>query len=213
MPVFLTEAINENCSLSIWKITEQFNDLINLFDPLPEDVEKFNSISHPSKRIECLASRMALKEILRTSGIPYNGIRYEKNRKPYLAGSGVHISFSHSGEYACALLHKIKNIAVDLEMVREKLAIVCPRILNNQELNDAAHDTTKLAVYWTCKEAAYKYHAKRNLSFKENIFIEPFTFVPEGECKAELKLNGSRTRFKIRYRHFGNYIIAYTYEN
>jgi 4'-phosphopantetheinyl transferase len=213
MPVFLTEIINENCSLSIWKITETCEDLIGMFDPLPEDLEKFNSIHHPVKRAECIASRMALKEILKTSEIPYKGIRYEKNRKPFLSGSGEHISFSHSGDYACALLHKTKNVAVDLERIREKLAIVCPRILNIHELMDAGHDTAKLAVYWTCKEVVYKFHAKRRLSFRENIFVEPFTFAAQGECMAELKLKGLQTRLKIKYRHFGNYIIAYSYEN
>jgi 4'-phosphopantetheinyl transferase len=213
MPVFLTETINENCSLTIWKITESYDDLISIFDPLAEDLEKFNSIHHPVKRTECIASRMALKEILKLSGIPYKGIGYEKNRKPYLVGSGVYISFSHSGDYACALMHKTKNAAIDLEMIREKLTIVCPRILNNDELRDAGENIAKLAVYWSCKEVAYKFHAERKLSFKKNIFIEPFIFAESGECKAELKLNGIHTRFKIKYRLFGNYIIAYAYEN
>ncbi|HXA01728.1 MAG TPA: hypothetical protein VNW99_07055, partial [Cytophagaceae bacterium] len=74
-------------------------------------------------------------------------------------------------------------------------------------------DICKLAVYWSCKEVVYKFHAQRKLSFKENIFIEPFTFSEQGECMAGLKLKGIQTRFKIKYRQFGNYIIAYTYEN
>jgi 4'-phosphopantetheinyl transferase len=213
MPVFLTETINENCFLSIWKINESCEDLIRMFEPFPADLEKFNSINHPAKRIECVASRMALKEALKKDKIPYQGISYDKNRKPYLRDSEHHISFSHSGEYACALLHKSKNVAIDLEMVRKKLTIVCPRILSSAELNDAGHDICKLAVYWTSKEVVYKSHAERKLSFKEDIYIEPFTFTSEGECMAGLKLKGSLVRFKIKYRHFGNYIIAYTYEN
>jgi 4'-phosphopantetheinyl transferase len=213
MPEFLTETMNENCSLSIWKITESCRNLIDMFQPFPDDQAKFNSISHPAKKAECVASRLALKEILKISKIPYQGISYDINRKPYLTGTHYHISFSHSGEYACALLHKTKNIAVDLEMIREKLKIVCPRILNKDELKDAGHDTCKLAVYWTCKEVVYKFHAERKLSFKEDILIEPFTFTPEGECMAGLKLNRGYIRFKIKYRHFGDYIIAYTYEN
>lgn len=213
MPVFLTDTINENCSLSIWKITESYQDLAGMFDPLPEDLKKINSIHHPAKRTECIASRMALKEILKASGIAYKGILYEKNGKPYLAGSPEHISFSHSGEYACALLHKTKNVAVDLEIIRKKLTVVCPRIMNNSELSDAGNDLCKLAVYWTCKEVVYKFHAERKLSFKENIFIEPFKLAEHGECRAQLKLNSAHSRFIIKYRHFGNYIIAYSYEN
>jgi phosphopantetheinyl transferase len=213
MPVFLTETINENCLLGIWKITESCEDLIGIFEPFPEDLEKFNSISHPAKRTECVASRMALKELLKKTGSQYRGISYDKNRKPLLAGSNQHISFSHSGDYACALLHKTKNVAVDLEMIREKLRIVSPRVLSKMELNDAGQDISKLAVYWTCKEVIYKFHGERSLSFKEDIFIEPFTFKAKGECMAELQLKGVFTRFIIKYRHFGNYIIAYTYEN
>ncbi|MFL5728121.1 MAG: 4'-phosphopantetheinyl transferase family protein [Cytophagaceae bacterium] len=213
MPVFLTEKINENCSLSIWKIVESGEDLIRLFKPFPRDLEKFNSISHPAKRAECVASRLALKEILKATGTTYTGISYDQNRKPYLSDSREHISFSHSGEYACALLHKSRNAAVDLEMIREKLTLVSPRILSAQEMEDASNDLKKMAVYWTCKEVVYKFHAERSLNFRKDIFIEPFSFDSQGECLALLKLKGLETRLKINYRHFGNYIIAYTYEN
>jgi len=69
--------------------------------------------------------------------------------------------------------------------------------LSNPERLHAGDDLSKMCIYWCAKESLYKWYGKKNLSFKDNIFIEPFENKPtmiqgdifiDGQLKTEHKL-------------------------
>jgi 4'-phosphopantetheinyl transferase EntD len=209
MPLIKLETIDEESAWGLWQITETSADLFSMLKPSGEDLKKINIIRLDSKKSESMACRLTAIEIFSVWGKEYNGVGSDLNGKPCLINSPFHISFSHSTKYAGAIVSKQTHIAIDIEMIRPKLLAVGPRILNQDELKEANGDLTKLCIYWCCKEVIYKSYSNRKISFREEIFIHPFSLKNNGQCTGELKLSGSNLSFTINYFVYDNYIIAF----
>jgi 4'-phosphopantetheinyl transferase len=209
MPLIKLENIDNESAWGLWQITESSDHLFSLLKPSGEDLKKINMISLNSKKAESMACRLTAIEILHLWREKYKGVGSFDNGKPCLIDSPFHISLSHSNKYAAAIISKQSHIAIDLEMIKQKLNVVAPRILNEEELKEANSNLTKLCIYWCCKEVIYKSHSNRKINFRKEIFITPFSLKENGECTGELKLSGSILSFSIKYFLYDNYIIAY----
>jgi phosphopantetheinyl transferase len=136
--------------------------------------EELATITHPAQRVEWLACRAAVRQLAEAQGIRYEGLRKDSFGKPHLINSRCHISLSHTGGWAAAVLHQTRPVGIDIEPVRDQFRRVVPRVLSEPEIVDAAGDPNRLAVYWCAKEALYKLYGKRQLTFREHLHVEPF---------------------------------------
>lgn len=116
--------------------------------------------------------------IARTLGA---GVRllHDPDGAPLLGGSDMHISVSHSRDYAAIALHPTLRIGVDIEQPRpEQLRRVMAKFLNERETPLWAD---RLLAAWTCKEAVYKAAGLRNLALGAIDLTEPgIASLPDG---------------------------------
>lgn len=175
MPIIRQWTVFEECSLLIWEISEPVEELLEELTITAEEWEEYEGISHPQKRLEWLTGRRAMQTLVEASGRPYVGMRKDNYGKPFLVNGVAEVSLTHTARFVVVALHPTFTVGVDLERVAPKLARVAPKFLSVSETTHAANQLERLCTYWCAKEALYKLHGTRNLSFKEEILILPFT--------------------------------------
>lgn len=166
--------INGDCTARLHAITD---DEATLRASLPltlSEQDELAGIHHPAQRIEWLACRVVVRQLIEAQHVPYLGLQKDEFGKPHLIGSAWHISLSHTGGWAAAVLHRSRPVGIDIEPIREQFRRVVPRVLSESEIAHAAGEPNRLAVYWCAKEALYKLYGKRQLTFREHLHIEPF---------------------------------------
>ncbi|WP_394351058.1 4'-phosphopantetheinyl transferase family protein [Spirosoma arboris] len=138
------------------------------------ELEELARITHPAQRVEWLACRVAIQQLTEAQGITYQGLQKDEFGKPSLIGTPWHISLSHTGGWAAAVLHRSRPVGIDIEPIRDQFRRVVPRVLSADEIAHADNNPNRLAVYWCAKEALYKLYGKRQLTFREHLHVEPF---------------------------------------
>ena len=175
MPIVRQWTVFEECLLLIWEIFEPIEELQEGLVATAEEWAEYETISHPQKRLEWLTGRRAMQSIVEASGRIYTGMRKDNFGKPFLNNAVAEISLTHTARFVVVALHPSVSIGVDLERVAPKLARVAPKFLSDSETTHAGEQLERLCTYWCAKEALYKLHGTRNLSFKEEILIHSFT--------------------------------------
>ena len=95
----------------IWKIEESSEVLLSLLRNREEYLPQLELIRAEQRRREWLACRVLLQEL---TGGPAC-IAYRPNGAPYLSGSSLHISISHTKGYAAVLLQNRPAAGIDIE--------------------------------------------------------------------------------------------------
>lgn len=166
---------NGDCIATLQAITEDEATLRAGSLLTASEQEELATITHPAQRIEWLACRVAIRQLVEAQGMTYAGLQKDDFGKPHLINSPWHISLSHTAGWAAAVLHRSRSVGIDIEPVRDQFRRVVPRVLSDNEIAHAAGDPNRLAVYWCAKEALYKLYGKRQLTFREHLHVEPFT--------------------------------------
>src|SRR5690554_2426990 len=104
MPLIRQEN-NANFTWAIWKVTESEDELLSLVKLSWDEEAEFLLISHPNKRLEFLAGKIVVREVLRIRKIVFQGMYKDDCGKPHLANCTDTISLSHSFPLAGAIFH------------------------------------------------------------------------------------------------------------
>ncbi len=166
--------LNDECVVLLQPIVDDEPTLragLTLTAPEQNDLD---GIRHPAQRIEWLACRMAVRQLVEGQGLAYAGLYKDAFGKPHLVGLPCSVSLSHTGGWAAAVLHRSRPVGIDIEPIRDQFQRVVPRVLSPSEIAHANGDSSRLAVYWCAKEALYKLYGKRHLTFREHLHVEPF---------------------------------------
>lgn len=174
MPVLRQWTVFEQCHLLIWEITETTAQLREDLVITSIEWQEFVEISHPQKQLEWLAGRKAMQTLIQTQQLPYEGMTKDVYGKPHLSKRVAEISLTHTAHFIAVAMHPTSPLGIDLERVADKLARVAPKFLSISENQHAQGDLRRLCTYWCAKEALYKLHGTRQLSFREQIAIAPF---------------------------------------
>jgi phosphopantetheinyl transferase len=212
MPLFYQHNINEHTKLAVWHITE--NEAFFL-----EKVAIKNEITHPHKRVQHLAGRYLLQ--LLDVDFPLHLISISESKKPLLTNEKFHFSISHCGAYAAAIISENKKVGIDVEIVTPKIDLVKTKFLTEAELTVAAHAEKKIdasenisdhqihTLFWSSKEAIYKWYGNGALSFKRNMALRELSFENgEGIIGASF-IKDQITELKIHFRFFGELCLAW----
>ncbi|HEY5462354.1 MAG TPA: 4'-phosphopantetheinyl transferase superfamily protein [Hanamia sp.] len=205
MPLFYQHNINDSAKLAVWHITENEEFFL-------EKITIQKGIMHPHKRLQHLAGRYLLK-ILHPD-FPLHLIEIATSKKPLLANHEFHFSISHCGDYAAAIVSENKIVGIDVELITPKIELVKNKFLNESEitLSETASQTLKyqlLTLFWSSKEAIYKWHGKGALSFKKNMGLEQLFFENGRGIIDAYFLKNERIDLKIEFRFFGNLCLAW----
>ena len=187
-----------------WRIAEEEYDLAAAVPS--EQTPSF--VTNPLKRLEFLAGRVLIKTLLGEWGITFQGLTKDAFGKPFLAGSEMHISLSHSYPYVAAILHRYKNVGIDLEQPKQKMLRIGPRVLAPDERADAGHDIVKHCIYWCAKETLIKIHGKKDLVFSKNLLVTPFSLASSGHLVGRILANDMDTTIPLNYIVTGNFVVV-----
>jgi phosphopantetheinyl transferase len=161
----------------------------------------------PQKQIESLACRYLLSQLLHNLKAQINPIEYSTEGKPFLK-NGFHFSFSHTNQYACCALSKNKSIGIDLEMNHRSIEKIATRFLSTEELVIFCDKKSQILA-WSIKEAIYKAHEKRGLSFREQIRLQ----FKDGLYFAEVMDQEKITKYKLYYTQNNLFTICVAVPN
>ena len=210
MPVVIDKQINHHCRLGVWKISEDYQQLISALSLDQQDHLTLEGFKNPKRKLEWMSVRVLLNQLTgRSNKILYNG-----NRKPYLSDHAYNISISHSDQYTSVLLGQDKAVGVDIEKMQSKIEHIAPKFLQQRELEQISpnHRMYHLYLHWCAKEALYKICDKKNLSFRKNMYIEPFEPRDEGFLCGQVETPEFQLRLTQYYFSIDNYSLVWCYK-
>jgi len=205
MPVAKMNDMGGESCWALWRIEEDEQALsYHAMESCPDDLISIQ------KRLEYLAGRALMKNLVETLGISYSGMKKDESGKPFLRDSGHQVSLSHSFPYAAAQIHPTHSVGIDIEQPKEKLLRIASRVLSGQEQADAGHDPVKHCIYWCAKEAMYKIYGKRGLHFNSQLLLEPFKLATTGNIKGRILANGSEVNVGLDYMVEPEFVLVTT---
>ncbi|MCB0516029.1 MAG: 4'-phosphopantetheinyl transferase superfamily protein [Chitinophagales bacterium] len=161
--------------IALWQLTETTEALLKQVNDTAIWQYIQQRASHPLRHQQMLASQLMAKHL---SQNPKENIYHNDKNKPLLRISDAHISLSHSEKYVAAFYHEAKNISIDLEKIAEKALHLHPRFLNPTEYNLLLQNNNLVenaCIFWSAKEAVFKYFGGAYVDFKEQFCINSFT--------------------------------------
>lgn len=176
-------------SVLVWKITENESSLEKLLVNLDSYRSDLDKLTSPKRRLEFLASRVALNAIMNR---PVNVI-YDLNGKPLLDNEFSYISISHSRKWVAVIHHPTLITGIDIECPTERINKIAHRFLNQTELDSFLGDdeTKKTQLAWSAKESLYKIIGTEVADFASQLSVFPFDLQEEGTFNAMQHSNES----------------------
>jgi 4'-phosphopantetheinyl transferase len=199
--------ILKNGYLGLWEINESIDDLLKMTPLLASEKNVLQSFTHINRQQQWLATRLLLMNMLDS----YQHIIYNDNGKPLLANSNKYISISHTKSYVSCLVSET-NCGVDIEQVNEKIKRIAARFLSKEELEFAGNNTDILTILWCSKEALYKLHGKKQLSFIEQLKINSFELKDRGSLQGEIINDGKTLKYILNFQKLDGHILVYVIE-
>ena len=138
--------------------THVFGDITLLIAP----IDRHEGDNRPD------AERRAVSRLISYAFGPSACLAHRPSGAPYIIGSDVSVSVSHSRGYAAVAYSSAAIVGVDIEEPRQQLARVAPRVFSDEEL--ALYSSPELLLRaWTLKEALYKAALTPGLDFRKDI--------------------------------------------
>jgi phosphopantetheinyl transferase (holo-ACP synthase) len=210
MPISKYIDLNDHSNLALWRIDENYDELMALVNLHENDETLLQSISNEHKKLEWLSSRLSVKFLVEKYNLAFNGIKKDSFNKPYLKSYNYEISLTHSYPYAGAIFHFTDPVGIDVELPREKIRNIAPRFLHPEELEYAGNDLDLLTILWSAKETLYKIYGRQKLVFKEHLFIPPFNRHINQQFEGEIKLPGiKKSNYRLKFETIGNHYVVF----
>jgi len=167
MSINIKTQISENISVAVWQIAEAEEFFYDFLELLPDDALRIKNCKLQKVRLQKLACRAALAELLGNNEI---GITYSETGQPQL--KDYHISFSHTKKSVAVVLSKTP-VGIDIEELTPRIWPLYSRFMSEREIADCdIHNLKDLYYYWCAKEAIYKWYAKGNLDFIADLYVD-----------------------------------------
>ena len=202
MPVYQDKNISDYQKLSVWHITETKNELIELANNAGLDTTKLAELKHENRIKQWVATRLLLNGIIPSVKIIYNELG-----KPTLSNNW-NISISHTNTFVAILINKKDNCGIDIEGIDTKVERIKHKYLNEIDLKNIS-SIKDLTLYWSAKEALYKYYGKKEVLFIENLFIENFSN-NSNQFTGIINMPDLSTKLDMVWEEIDDSILVYT---
>ena len=177
MPLFYQKQINEHTQMAVWEIMEPEEFFL-------QKVTIQKEITNLNKRLQHLAGRYLLQFL--APDFPLHSVSISTSRKPLLVDNSYHFSISHCGKFAAAIVSTKFLVGIDVELIRWNIEKIANRFLDVNELNLIKENylpdqyTKWMTLFWSCKEAMFKWHGDGGVDFRKNMTIGHFTQLNNG---------------------------------
>jgi len=209
MAIAYRQRIDDDTEFALWRIEEEADDLYKQLQ-LDEDEKAYvEKLSNGKRHLHWLGTRVLLRKMLHTD--EYIDCKVDAHGKPYLVNLPYHISLSHSFDYAAVMISKTHKVGIDIELIKQKVERIAGKFLRSDErafIKDE-HKIEQLYVCWCAKEAIYKCNGEKEVSFADNIFLDPFSFNTRGELSARLHKNNINLDYVVSYMQYEGYMVGY----
>ena len=209
MPFFKEISLPNNTSVYLWKINEEISDLkqhLLLTEISTNRLAKMKSESH-------IKGFLAVRKLLNKINYTDSDLYYDSFGKPLLKNR-KNISISHSHGFACIIISD-NNVGIDIELKSKKILKNISLLFNEDFIlntNENRENEITLTTFgWAIKEALFKLIPENDISFKDNILIQPFQ-LNENSCIANVEINNKKTTYTIHLETIENYVLAYVIE-
>jgi len=176
MPLSKIVKINDKLGWALWRIDSDWKTMLSTHDLNPSFLRSLSKISHPKKKAEHLASRLALSALLENFTLKNKIVEKDGFGKPYLTDESAYISLANSYPYAVAILSIDVPVGIDIEAPTKKLLRVQHKFLHEAEQQLFKNDEHKICLAWCAKESLYKLYGRKKLSFKQHICVSDISF-------------------------------------
>jgi phosphopantetheine--protein transferase-like protein len=209
MAIAYKKQIDNDTEFAIWKIEEKADDLYNQLQLNEQEKAYVEQLSHGKRNLHWLGTRVLLRKMLDTD--EYIDCQVDAHGKPYLVDLPYHISLSHSFDYAAVMISKKQPVGIDIEQIKEKVERIAHKFMRPAEMAfiDGQNKIQQLYVCWCAKEAVYKCYGQKEVSFADNILLEPFIFNKEGVVNAHLNKDIVSLDYRVDYLQYEDYMIGY----
>jgi len=205
VPLYRTITVNNNTTIYIWKIEEDFNTLsqnTSLTDHCQNRVNGMKSELH--KR-----GFMSVRHLLAKAGYTDHDLYYNSSGKPLLK-DGKHISITHSYTFS-AIIVSDQAVGIDIEKQRNKILRIASKFTPIQEyltLNNTDARVRKLTIVWGAKESIYKLYSQEGLSFLKHIDVKDFNFEDQ-KTTSKVYYNGNQSEYALNFLEFEGFTCVY----
>jgi phosphopantetheinyl transferase len=166
MPISFKNNLTKTVSIAIWQIVETEECFLNSLQLLSEDKKNLCNCKLQKVRLQKLACRAALAELLGTNKI---GITYSETGQPLI--KDYYISFSHTKTSVAVALAQTP-IGIDIEELTPRVLPLYPRFMSQKERENCDVNNLKVLYYfWCAKEAMYKWFSAKNVDFIEDLQV------------------------------------------
>jgi phosphopantetheinyl transferase len=209
MPCIREIVVSPEVRAAVWHITESTEELLALVRPDEEDIKTYESFKNEQRKKQWLASRAMLA--IMVAPLPLK-IHYNAHGKPFLSENSVHISITHTNDYAAAAISENKKVGIDIEHFKPRIERVKERFLSEEETTSLSPTPTfkELYYYWCGKEAIYKLHGLPGVDFRNDIRIHPFDYLcTTNELgRGTLLLQGAVEDYSIYHTCLGELMVV-----
>lgn len=184
--------------VAYWKIEP--GDVLN-----PKLTEASQKRLQGMKSLQQRHTFLAVRCLLENYGLSDFDLFYDKNGKPFLKNR-KHISISHSGDWAVLFLGYVEW-GIDIEKVSTKVLKAQNHFIQD-EVIPIGFEPEALTTIWAVKEAIFKISDSRNLNFKTDLHVRPFTVGEVGEGSAYSTFPDWEVEFKFWYERIDEYVLV-----
>lgn len=208
MGLYLRKTLDNNAEISVWRITETEQELIDMSSVPTDEMEEISLIRNENQRKQKLAVRALLNEVFEEK--VYLG--HHDNGKPFLENCITNISITHTDKYVAIITHQEDDLGIDIESLDRDFSAVEQKALSEEEIEDLDEDrkNEQLAIYWCAKEAIFKRMSQNRVDFAEQIEVEKFNPKGKGELDATfIHKDGHEEEFELGYVIFDRHVLVW----
>jgi 4'-phosphopantetheinyl transferase len=205
MALLFEQKLPFETEIAIWKIEEEPDFFSSNIDFSEYDMMEYESIKHPFKKMQWLASRFLLKKMSNENRLLL--LYKNENGKPFFDNSNYHFSITHSHSYVAVILSKERNVSIDLEKITEKVLKVKHKFLHPLDF-EQSENLENLTQIWSAKETLYKYFDSKLLHFKEHLIIKN---VQNNILETETVLEEKSISKQVSVYCFEDFVMTYLY--
>ena len=208
MAIAYRQQIDDDTEFAIWKIEEEADDLYSQLQLDEDEKAYYERLKVGKRNLHWLGTRVLLRKMLHTD--EYIDCKVDAHGKPYLVNLPYHISLSHSFDYAAVMI-STQPVGIDIEQVKEKVERIAHKFMRKEELAfiTKQQKINQLYVCWCAKEAVYKCYGQKEISFADNIMLEPFQFEGHGYVDAHLIKGEVNLDYEVGYLQYQDYMVGY----
>jgi len=201
MPVIEDIQLSSTTRIIVWKIKETVDFLKSKLD-LTDFSRK---ILHKKKSEIHQKQFLAVRNILKLLLIQDSDLSYGADGNP-LIKSG-YISISHSEEFVAVIISDEK-VGVDIESNSDKCFRIMQKFVGTENEFPIKIDMKIAQLIWNMKECLYKIIDFKEIDFKENLIVIPFS-LKEKQTKIWFVKNEFIQDYFANYFINENYSLAY----